>query len=289
MLIINRDSHPPTNNMSITLAVISMFVMLGVGSAFALNPPCPQCGGDAKDMAYQTILDELPISLWTDSETYRMGDTVTLSGHVANPVDGFAPTLQVRDATGTMVAIGQLELDKNGDFEILLATDSWTVTGVYQAVVQYGHTAKNNKIQFSLTEGMASEPAQDCGMSALNIMDECVPYEIDGGVIYGAQANPGDASIVVDIEATDDGMLHMDLPVSVIEDIFLVIVDGEEHNDVMVDGQSVKVWFMAGTEKIEILGARVIPEFGVVAVLVLAAAIVSIVAVSARSGLAIKF
>jgi len=42
-----------------------------------------------------------------------------------------------------------------------------------------------------------------------------------------------------------------------------------------------------GPHEISITGSRVIPEFGIIAVMVLAVAIISIIAVSARSGLSI--
>jgi predicted secreted protein with PEFG-CTERM motif len=45
--------------------------------------------------------------------------------------------------------------------------------------------------------------------------------------------------------------------------------------------------FPAGTEKIEVVGTFVIPEFGAIAVMILAVAIISIIAVSAKSRLSI--
>ena len=99
--------------------------------------------------------------------------------------------------------------------------------------------------------------------------------------------SPETSSIILDVAATDDGMLIIDFPEGVIDGIFMVLVDDEESDDVTVEGNTVTVWFLAGTEKIEILGSHVIPEFGTIAALVLAVAIVSIVAVSARSRLSI--
>jgi predicted secreted protein with PEFG-CTERM motif len=45
--------------------------------------------------------------------------------------------------------------------------------------------------------------------------------------------------------------------------------------------------FPAGTEQIEVIGTYVIPEFGAIAAMILAVAIISIIAVSARSKLSI--
>ncbi len=65
----------------------------------------------------------------------------------------------------------------------------------------------------------------------------------------------------------------------------MVLVDGEEWDDVEIAGNDVTVMFPAGTEKIEIIGTFVIPEFGTIALMILAVAIISIIAVSAKTRL----
>ncbi len=67
----------------------------------------------------------------------------------------------------------------------------------------------------------------------------------------------------------------------------MVLVDGEEWDDVEIDGNQVTVEFPAGTEEIEIIGTFVIPEFGAIAALILAVAIISIIVVSAKTRLSI--
>jgi predicted secreted protein with PEFG-CTERM motif len=67
----------------------------------------------------------------------------------------------------------------------------------------------------------------------------------------------------------------------------MVLVDGEESNDVEIDGNTVTVMFPAGTEEIEIIGTYVIPEFGTIAAMILAVAIISIIVISSKSRLSI--
>ncbi|RMW38353.1 MAG: PEFG-CTERM sorting domain-containing protein, partial [Nitrosopumilus sp.] len=69
--------------------------------------------------------------------------------------------------------------------------------------------------------------------------------------------------------------------------IFMVLVDGEEWDDVEIVANKVTVMFPAGTEQIEIIGTFVVPEFGTIAAMILAVAIISIIAVSAKSRLSI--
>ena len=51
------------------------------------------------------------------------------------------------------------------------------------------------------------------------------------------------------------------------------------------DNRTLTIDFLAGAEEIEIIGTTVIPEFGTIAVIILAVAIVSIIAVSSRTKL----
>ncbi len=49
--------------------------------------------------------------------------------------------------------------------------------------------------------------------------------------------------------------------------------------------RTLSIPFTNGTQEIEIIGTQIIPEFGPIAALVLAIAIISIIAVSAKTGL----
>ena len=67
---------------------------------------------------------------------------------------------------------------------------------------------------------------------------------------------------------------------------FFVLVDGDEtnHNAVSVsEFWTLTIPFSYGSEEIEIIGTYVIPEFGTIAVLVLVAAITTIVMISAKN------
>ena len=61
----------------------------------------------------------------------------------------------------------------------------------------------------------------------------------------------------------------------------------EEWDDSEINGNEITVMFLAGAEEIQIIGTHVIPEFGAIAALILAVAIISIIAVSAKSRLSI--
>jgi len=120
-------------------------------------------------------------------------------------------------------------------------------------------------------------------------------HDISGGSVTEMEIEMDSNSLVIVVDATENGSISVTLPRDVIDatnndddDDFFVIVDGEE-----VDFQETKtstdrtltIEFPAGAEEIEIFGTFVVPEFGTIAAMILAVAIISIIAVSAKSRL----
>ena len=101
--------------------------------------------------------------------------------------------------------------------------------------------------------------------------------------------NADDDSIVIYIDPTDDGILtvtlHEDLIKPFEDGTFAVIVNNEEMQDFTQVGNTLTIPCAVGTEKIEIHGSWAIPEFGVIAAMILAVAIVSIIVVTAKTKL----
>ena len=126
-----------------------------------------------------------------------------------------------------------------------------------------------------------------CGSSEVNVGGNCTSYDISGGHVISATVNTNDNSFIVNIDADDDGTLTISPSTSTQKGIFMVLVDGEESDDAEINGNTVIVPFLAGAEEIEIIGTFVIPEFGTIAAMILAVAIISIVAISAKSRLSI--
>ena len=126
-----------------------------------------------------------------------------------------------------------------------------------------------------------------CKNNELSVGGQCVPYSISGGMVTGANVNTNDNSIVIDINAEDDGTLTVSPSKSTQDGIFMVLVDGEEWDDVEIAGEKITVMFPAGAEQIEIIGTFVVPEFGTIAAMILAVAIISIIVISAKSRLSI--
>jgi predicted secreted protein with PEFG-CTERM motif len=132
--------------------------------------------------------------------------------------------------------------------------------------------------------------------------DFLVNYSIRGGKVISITPSIPDKSLIIVIETTNDGELTVTLPRALIDarlgpdgmsgedDSFFVLVDGAEvdfDETTTSEERTLTIPFEDGATEIEIIGTFVIPEFGTMAAIILAVAIVSIIAVSARSRLSI--
>ena len=270
------------------LAVLTAVGTLTISSAYA--QACVGCyEPDAgRKAAQQLLLMDMPISVWTDQTTYAHGDKIMVHGKVAN-VSENTVTLTVVNPLNSIVTIAQMNPEKDGSFKTILNTEGglWKHDGTYTIKVNYGTSQKSNKVIVELT-GEASASSDNCSSSEIYLKgDYCVPYSISGGMVTGASINNNDNSIIVRISADEEGTLTLNPDESILNGIFMVLVDGQEWDDVEINGNEVKIMFPTGAEKIEVIGTFVIPEFGTIAVMILAVAIISIIAVSAKSRLSI--
>jgi len=107
------------------------------------------------------------------------------------------------------------------------------------------------------------------------------------GVIHHIGANSDDDTLLVHLfGADDDGELKIVLNSEIItpfdDGSYFVLVDSEEV-DFEQMGRTLHIQYEAGAEKIEIVGSHVVPEFGTIAMIVLAVAIVSIIVLTTKT------
>ena len=131
--------------------------------------------------------------------------------------------------------------------------------------------------------------------TSITIQDstDLISYEITNGKVINSIPDLDAVSLLLYIESTDDGSITLTIPRSVLDatinsedDQFFVLVDGEEVDFEEIATSTERtliINFLAGAEEIEIIGTFVIPEFGTIAAMILAVAIISIVAISAKS------
>ena len=122
-------------------------------------------------------------------------------------------------------------------------------------------------------------------------------HDISGGTVTEMEIDMDSTSLVIEVDTIDDGSITVTLPRDVIDatingedDDLFVIVDGEEvdfEESKTSTDRTLTIAFPAGAEEIEIIGSFVVPEFGTIAVMIFAIAVISIIAVSAKSRLSI--
>ena len=294
-------------------ALSALIAILAAAGTLAIVPTyasinqeaCPDCGGDdIYTKAKLAAQDSLPITVDTDKRIYDHASEVTVSGTVANVREGTPVTVTVIGPQGNLASANQVEVSEDNTFEAMFSTASalFNTNGIYTVRVQYGPQEINDKTTFEIVGDVPTEESA-CGDGELAVKGGgevfCVPYEIDGAVVTGASASSAKQSLVLKVETESDGSVRLAIPRDVLDatedgsDVdFIVLVDDEESDFEEVDSddstRTVEITFPEGASQIEIIGTYAVPEFGTMAAIILAVAIVSIIAVSARTRLSIS-
>ena len=269
------------------------------------------------------------LGVMTDKDSYSDGETVMVTGQVGQIIRGYPIAMEVLAPNGNRVGVDQIQVAGDGTFstEIAAGGGLWKSAGEYTVKVSYGEgggmTTATTTFMFGGSDGSGSSmiepppPQPPGGMVdpapgsmlppgsptyAIEDSEFSVGYAITGGSLVGIVPDEASNSIVIDINAVDDGNLVIDFPREVLDarlgedmcsggdDDFIVLVDLEERSfeESATDSlRSLSIDFEAGASQIEVIGTCVIPEFGTVAVMILAVAVVAIVAMTARSRLSI--
>jgi len=113
--------------------------------------------------------------------------------------------------------------------------------------------------------------------------------EVTNGDVTSVIAKTAENSLVISLETTEDGMLSFTTSDFLIRPFsdgnFFVLVDGEEIDSVNYENKILTIPYTANTEKIEVYGSYVIPEFGTITMIILAVAVVSIIVLSRKNSI----
>ena len=115
------------------------------------------------------------------------------------------------------------------------------------------------------------------------VLTQMIYTDVTNGQVTSIIAKTTENSLVIKIEPTDDGLLSFttsDFLIRPFDDgNFFVFVDGEEIESINYENKILTIPYTANTEKIEVYGSYVIPEFGPIAIIILATAVVSIIVI----------
>jgi len=252
------------------------------------------------------------ITINTDKSVYDHTDTITITGTVYPVDENEVPvTIMLVNQYASIVSIAQLDVNGDGSWsgQIVLNPEDrlQSEDGVYEIRAQYVSTKITTSIE--LTNAAETSEGVETGTAVTGTAvigtDVTGPggepyYKLAGGQIdYDATcdanpaffANADDDSIVIYLDPTNDGILtvtlHEDLIKPFEDGTFAVIVNNQEMQDYTQVDNTLTIPCAVGTEKIEIHGSWAIPEFGVIAAMILAVAIISIIVVTAKTKLSL--
>jgi predicted secreted protein with PEFG-CTERM motif len=257
---------------------------------------------------------ETVITINTDKNVYDHTDTITITGTVFPVDENEVPvTIMLINQYTSIVSIAQLGVNGDGGWsgQIVLNPENnlQSEDGVYEIRAQYGTAKITTSIELTnaveTSEGVGTEVGTALTGTAVTGTDVAGPdgepyYKLAVGQIeYDSTcnanpaffANADDDSIVIYLDPTNDGILTVTLHEELIKPFedgtFAVIVNNQEMQDFTQVGNTLTIPCIVGTEKIEIHGSWAIPEFGVIAAMILAVAIVSIIVVTAKTKLSL--
>jgi len=243
------------------------------------------------------------IVVTTDKSSYSDGETILVTGEVRNLYSGTPVSVMVKAPNGNLVSIAQVTVgtDKKFSTEITAGGALMKAEGSYTITVQYGTENRLAETAFEFGGSKMIPPKGNSNVTdktvAIEGSSDLIGYTITGGKLLSIMPDVEANSLIVSIDATSDGSLTLTIPRSVLDatmngedDDFFVLIDGEEvdfEETTSATNRVLTIVFPAGAEEIEIIGTFVIPEFGTIAAMILAVAIISIIAVSAKSRLSI--
>jgi len=271
---------------------ISLFIILSIMLTM------PMAFGQEETLGAQKII------LLSDNTAYQEGDVITITGEIEKVIPGMPVTLQIFFEKN-LIQVSQVKVSQDGEFTdtFTAAGPQWQNEGTVTIKADYGGASTELNIEFFKNTSGEYTSNYEVKIPEGGTFD--VPYTMKGGIISSINVNQKNLSLIINIATSSDGNLNINLPRDGIdsinnqgEDIDFIVLMYEKNSEVPIptdfskveiddEFRSINIPVKNGDTKIEIIGTHVVPEFGTIAMIVLAVAIVSIIAVSAKSRLSI--
>jgi len=247
------------------------------------------------------------ITMETDKDVYDHSSVITVTGQVDPIAEGSEVTFIVQRLNPVGIThIDQISVNSDGSFSTTINTTTPTMKYDGTYLINAKYVDVETTVSVELTNAIeASETGTlvtgttvtgttvtgPSGESFYKLGAGQIEYDMTCNSTPAFFANADDDSVVIYLDPTDDGIitvtLHEELIKPFEDGTFVVIVDNQAMQDFTQVGNTLTIPCVAGTEKIEIHGSWAIPEFGVIAAMILAVAIVSIIVVTAKTRLSL--
>jgi len=233
------------------------------------------------------------ISVQTDNSTYDEGDTIIISGEIRTIIGQTPVTLQLfKD--GNMVEIAQINVSKDGHYSypIIAEGSMWQNHGEYIVKVTYGegNIAETTFYYVPDSEILTTTDIFEVNAGSSGTFD--ISYSIRGGTLSDISIDENIFGLLVQINASDEGKIILDLPRKYIDaekqngkdEVFIILV--EKSNGDIVETtyheepshseiRTIAIDFEENDSTIQIIGTYVIPEFGTIVMIILTVGIVA--------------
>ncbi len=244
-------------------------------------------------------LAEGTIELNSDQNNIQATDTILVYGTVTGVTDYIPINLKVIAPDGELVFSPQVPIDDNGEFKRLIhpPLPSFKV-GTYTIFASHDDIDDSARIEFTVTgPTLVKEP----GVAAPGTGDRIIfpGLEISATAIEGSDTITitgtvisRDTDITFTINSPNGNLVSVEQITANANGQFTVEIKTggplwtEDGVYTVTANQGIASEFHDSVE-VEIVEGRVIPEFGTIAVMILVVAIISIIAVSAKSRLSI--
>jgi predicted secreted protein with PEFG-CTERM motif len=234
------------------------------------------------------------LTVQTDKDSYTTGDDITISGKLTATTINQPLLIQVLDPQGNRDRIDQVTAAADGSYTYKFrAGGLMNTNGEYTVMASYKTTQEEATFQFTSTE--------EGGWKTFNMkagnQTYPVQYKITGGTVQNMVPEETTATLTITISSTADGNLQIRVPRNVIDSRdgadgksgndsdYAVFADEEnvtpDETATTVDQRTLSIDFAQGTETVEIVGTWAIPEFGAIAAIIFAVAIVGIIVATA--------
>ena len=246
-------------------------------------------------------------ALHTNQHLYKPGDTVMVEGSLwadllASLSGDETVTVKVLDRTRNVIYETDAEITSDGNYstEFTLPSDAskgaYTISTNVQTDADLSNlVAVKGKANLGASTKIVVVPPQ---VFKVNVENH---GEFDVKVATNSTVNSVDfngeqkkVSVTVEGQSGTKGVSHISIPKGMVSGEMQVMIDGQvvANDQVVVTKHTeteteIEVNYQHSVHTIDVIGTQAVPEFGTIAGLILTVAIISIIAVSARSKLSV--
>lgn len=242
------------------------------------------------------------ITITLDKQSYSTGDTLKVTGKVPRVITGLDVIIQVMNEKNVQAALTQVTPASDGSFsaEFRLGGPLMSNSGTYKVVVTYGDTQNSAEFEFT---AQAQPTTSEFSVKISGIQEDItLKGTITVGSVQSATLDQDFNSIVLQLSGINtDSKMTITIPSTVIRNEFrdqfmdIGFIAFSEEADMELQAEvtthttneaTIEIDIPAGIETLEIVitpeNIAVVPEFGVIAALILAVSIGAFIAVSRR-------